>query len=57
MVINKIILFIIAMACRILDIAISAANIPVALIHDALEAMSHRADSISDNITEEIKRY
>lgn len=57
MVINKIILFIIAMTCRILDIAISAANIPVALIHDALEAMSHRADSISDNIMDEIKRY
>lgn len=55
MIINKIILFIIAMACRILDIAISVANIPVALIHEALEAMSHRADSISDDIMDEIK--
>lgn len=57
MVISKTILFIIAIVCRILEITFSVANIPVSLVHDALEAMSHRADSISNNIKEEITRH
>lgn len=57
MVINKIILFLIAMVCRVLDIAFSILNIPVSLAHEALDAMSREADSISENIMGEIKRY
>ena len=57
MIINKTILFIIAMACRVLDIAFSILNIPVSLAHKALDAMSREADSISENIMDEIKRY
>ena len=57
MVINKIILFLIAMACRVLDIVFCIANIPVSLAYEALDAMSRKADSISENIMDEIKRY
>jgi len=55
MVINKIILFIVVLAIRILSIAFSIVQIPFALAYDALEAMSRRAEDISDNIMEEIK--
>lgn len=55
MVINKIILFIVVLATRILSIALGIAQIPFALAYDALEAMSRRAEDISDNIMEEIK--
>lgn len=55
MVINKIILFIVVMAIRILSIALSIAQIPFALAYEALEAMGRRAEDISDNIMDEIK--
>ena len=45
------------MVCRVLDIAFSILNIPVSLAHEALDAMSREADSISENIMDEIKRY
>lgn len=57
MVINKIILFLIAMVCRVLDIVFCIANILVSLAYEALDAMSRKADSISENIMDEIKRY
>ena len=56
MAINKTILFLIAMACRVLDIAFSIANIPVSLVHEALKAMSLEADCISERIMDDIKR-
>lgn len=55
MVINKIILFIVVLAIRILSIALSIAQIPFALAYEALEAMGRRAEDISDNIMDEIK--
>ena len=56
MVINKIILFLIAMSCRVLDIVFCILNIPVSLANEALDAMSRKADSISENIMDEIKK-
>lgn len=55
MIINKIILFIAAMAIRILSIAFSIAQLPFVLVYDALEAMSKRSEDIIDNIMREIK--
>ncbi len=43
------------MVIRLLCIALSIVQIPVALAYDALEAMNHRAEDISDNIMDEIK--
>ncbi len=54
-IINKIILFIVVMVIRLLCIALSIVQIPVALAYDALEAMNHRAEDISDNVMAEIK--
>lgn len=55
MVINKIILSLIIIMCRVLDIAFGIAIILVALACKALETMARENDSIINNLNDKIK--
>lgn len=55
MVINKIILSLIIIMCRVLDIAFGIAIIPVALACKALETMARENGSIINNLNDKIK--